>query len=134
MPDSGVTADDSATARGGVPFSGIEVRQLLLALGLAAVLLFNQLQNEVLYSVDLLRRAVAIAHEAGYVVGNVDVTVVLERPKIKGYVESMRQVIADAVRVPIECVGIKGKTNEGVDAVGRGEAVAAHATALLRRL
>lgn len=52
MPDSGVTSDDSATARGGVPFSGIEVRQLLLALGLAAVLLFNQLQNEVLYSVD----------------------------------------------------------------------------------
>ena len=52
MPDSGVTADDSATARGGVPFSGIEVRQLLLALGLAAVLLFNQLQNEVLYTVD----------------------------------------------------------------------------------
>ena len=58
----------------------------------------------------------------------------LERLKIKGYVESMRQVIADAVRVPIECVGIKGKTNEGVDAVGRGEAVVAHATALLRRV
>ncbi len=79
-------------------------------------------------------RAVAIVSEAGFVVGNVDVTVVLERPKIKTYVESMRQVIADAVRVPIECVGIKGKTNEGVDAVGRGEAIAAHAMALLRRI
>lgn len=85
-------------------------------------------------SVELLRRAVAIVNEAGFVVGNVDVTVVLERPKIKGYVESMRQVIAGAVGVPIECVGIKGKTNEGVDAVGRGEAVAAHASALLRRV
>ena len=85
-------------------------------------------------SVDLLRRAVGIVNEAGFAVGNVDVTVVLERPKIKAYVESMRQVIADAVQVPIECVGIKGKTNEGVDAVGRGEAVAAHATALLRRV
>ena len=85
-------------------------------------------------SVELLRRAVAIVNEAGFVVGNVDVTVVLERPKIKAYVESMRQVIAGAVGVPIECVGIKGKTNEGVDAVGRGEAVAAHASALLRRV
>ena len=84
-------------------------------------------------SVDLLRRAVAIVGEAGYVVGNVDVTVVLERPKIKTYVDAMRQVIADAVQVPVACVSIKGKTNEGVDAVGRGEAIAAHATALLRR-
>jgi 2-C-methyl-D-erythritol 2,4-cyclodiphosphate synthase len=85
-------------------------------------------------SVALLRRAVAIVHDAGFVVGNVDVTVVLERPKIKGYVEAMRQVLAEAVQVPTACVSIKGKTNEGVDAVGRGEAVAAHATALLRRI
>jgi 2-C-methyl-D-erythritol 4-phosphate cytidylyltransferase/2-C-methyl-D-erythritol 2,4-cyclodiphosphate synthase len=84
-------------------------------------------------SVDLLRRAVAMVHDAGYQVGNVDVTVVLEAPKIRGYVDAMRRAVADAIGIGIEQVSIKGKTNEGVDAVGRGEAIAAHAVALLRR-
>jgi 2-C-methyl-D-erythritol 2,4-cyclodiphosphate synthase len=84
-------------------------------------------------SVDLLRRAVALVHGAGYQVGNVDVTVILEAPKIRGYVDAMRRAVADALGVSIDQVSIKGKTNEGVDAVGRGEAIAAHAVALLRR-
>ncbi|HUR33908.1 MAG TPA: 2-C-methyl-D-erythritol 4-phosphate cytidylyltransferase [Vicinamibacterales bacterium] len=84
-------------------------------------------------SVDLLRRAVALVHQQGYQVGNVDVTVILERPKIRGYVDAMRASLAGALGVGIERVSIKGKTNEGVDAVGRGEAIAAHAVALLRR-
>ena len=84
-------------------------------------------------SVDLLRRAVALVSRAGYDVVNIDVTVVLERPKIRGYVDAMRQAVADAIGITTDQVSIKGKTNEGVDAVGRGEAVAAHATALLRR-
>jgi 2-C-methyl-D-erythritol 4-phosphate cytidylyltransferase/2-C-methyl-D-erythritol 2,4-cyclodiphosphate synthase len=84
-------------------------------------------------STDLLRRATAMVHEAGYLVGNVDVTVVLEAPKIRGYIDAMRQAIAAALSVSVEQVSIKGKTNEGVDAVGRGEAIAAHAIALVRR-
>lgn len=85
-------------------------------------------------SIDLLRRAVAIVGEAGYVVVNADVTVILERPKIKHHVDAMREAVAGALGVDVSQVSVKGKTNEGVDAVGRGEAVAAHATALLRRL
>jgi 2-C-methyl-D-erythritol 4-phosphate cytidylyltransferase/2-C-methyl-D-erythritol 2,4-cyclodiphosphate synthase len=84
-------------------------------------------------SLDLLRRAVALVREKGYQVGNVDVTVILERPKIRGYVEAMRQCLAGVLDVPIEQISIKGKTNEGVDAIGRGEAIAAHAVALVRR-
>jgi len=84
-------------------------------------------------SIDLLRRAVALVHGEGYQVGNVDVTVILERPKIRDYVDVMRQVVADALEIDVDRVSIKGKTNEGVDAVGRGEAIAAHAIALLRR-
>jgi len=82
-------------------------------------------------SLDLLRRAVRLVLGAGYRVVNLDVTVVLERPKIRGYVDGMRQAVAEAVGISIDQVSIKGKTNEGVDAVGRGEAIAAHATALL---
>jgi 2-C-methyl-D-erythritol 4-phosphate cytidylyltransferase/2-C-methyl-D-erythritol 2,4-cyclodiphosphate synthase len=84
-------------------------------------------------SLELLAHAVSLVKGMGYQVGNVDVTIVLERPKIRGYVDAMRRAIANAVGVAAEQVSIKGKTNEGVDAVGRGEAIAAHAVALLRR-
>ena len=84
-------------------------------------------------SIDLLRRAVALVHGEGYQVGNVDVTIILERPKLRGYVDAMRRSLADALSIGVEQVSIKGKTNEGMDAVGRGEAIVAHATALLRR-
>jgi 2-C-methyl-D-erythritol 4-phosphate cytidylyltransferase / 2-C-methyl-D-erythritol 2,4-cyclodiphosphate synthase len=83
-------------------------------------------------SLDLLARAVALVREAGYEVGNVDVTVILERPKIKDYVDAMRAAVAAAIGIDPDRVSIKGKTNEGVDAVGRGEAIASHAIALVR--
>jgi 2-C-methyl-D-erythritol 4-phosphate cytidylyltransferase/2-C-methyl-D-erythritol 2,4-cyclodiphosphate synthase len=83
-------------------------------------------------SLDLLQRAVALVTAQGLEVGNVDVTVILETPKIKDYVDAMRAAVATAIGVDVSRVSIKGKTNEGVDAVGRGEAIAAHAVALLR--
>jgi 2-C-methyl-D-erythritol 4-phosphate cytidylyltransferase / 2-C-methyl-D-erythritol 2,4-cyclodiphosphate synthase len=83
-------------------------------------------------SLDLLRRAVALIAERGLEVGNVDVTVILERPTIKDHVDAMRAAVASAIGIDASRVSIKGKTNEGVDAVGRGEAIAAHAIALVR--
>ena len=83
-------------------------------------------------SLDLLARAAALAGEHGYEVGNVDVTVVLEKPKIREHIDGMRALIASALGIDPARVSVKGKTNEGVDAVGRGEAIAAHAVALLR--
>ena len=82
-------------------------------------------------SLDLLGRAVALVRERGFAVCNVDVTVVLESPKIAGHVDLMRARVAEAIGLDPSLVSIKGKTNEGVDAVGRGEAIAAHAVALL---
>ena len=58
-------------------------------------------------------------------------TVVLERPKLAPHVDEMRRRVADVLGVGIEAVSVKAKTNEGVDAVGRGEAIAAHAVAVL---
>jgi 2-C-methyl-D-erythritol 4-phosphate cytidylyltransferase/2-C-methyl-D-erythritol 2,4-cyclodiphosphate synthase len=83
-------------------------------------------------SIDLLRRVVRLVADAGFVVGNVDVTVILESPKIRDHVEAMRAAVAAALGIEVARVSIKGKTNEGVDAVGRGEAIAAHAVALIR--
>ena len=83
-------------------------------------------------SLDLLRRAVGLAGEQRLEVGNVDVTVILEGPKIKDHVDAMRANVAAAIGIDLDRVSIKGKTNEGVDAIGRGEAIAAHAIALVR--
>jgi 2-C-methyl-D-erythritol 4-phosphate cytidylyltransferase/2-C-methyl-D-erythritol 2,4-cyclodiphosphate synthase len=83
-------------------------------------------------SIDLLRRVVTMMNEQGLQVGNVDVTVILEKPRIKDHIDAMRAAVAGALGVDVDRVSIKGKTNEGVDAVGRGEAIAAHAIALVR--
>jgi 2-C-methyl-D-erythritol 4-phosphate cytidylyltransferase/2-C-methyl-D-erythritol 2,4-cyclodiphosphate synthase len=83
-------------------------------------------------SIELLRQVVGLVAAQGLMVGNVDVTVVLERPKISEHVAAMRASVAAAIGIDAARVSIKGKTNEGVDAIGRGEAVAAHAVALLR--
>lgn len=85
-------------------------------------------------SIELLRQAAALVLEAGHEVMNVDVVVVLERPKIAPHLQAIREGLAGALGVPVDRVSVKGKTNEGVDAVGRGEAIAAHAVALLRSL
>ena len=61
-----------------------------------------------------------------------DVTIVLERPKVREHIDAMRQALAGCLDLDPGCVSVKAKTNEGVDAVGRGEAIAAHAVALLR--
>jgi len=83
-------------------------------------------------SLDLLRRAVEIIHAQGFAVGNVDATVILERPKLAPHVDAMRATLADALGVTVDRVSIKGKTNEGVGELGRGEAIAVHAIALVR--
>jgi 2-C-methyl-D-erythritol 4-phosphate cytidylyltransferase/2-C-methyl-D-erythritol 2,4-cyclodiphosphate synthase len=85
-------------------------------------------------SLDLLTRAVALVAGQGFEIGNLDVTVVLETPKIKDHVDAMRAAVAGAIGVDVARVSIKGKTNEGVDAIGRGEAIAAHAVVLIRAI
>jgi 2-C-methyl-D-erythritol 4-phosphate cytidylyltransferase / 2-C-methyl-D-erythritol 2,4-cyclodiphosphate synthase len=82
-------------------------------------------------SLDLLARAAALVGGHGFAVNNIDATVILERPKIKDHIETMRANVARALGIEMSQVSIKGKTNEGVDAVGRGEAIAAHAVALV---
>lgn len=85
-------------------------------------------------SIALLRDAMGHVNARGLVVENVDVSVVLERPKIAPFIPDIRARLAEALGISVERVSVKGKTNEGVDAVGRGEAIAAHAVALLRVL
>lgn len=82
-------------------------------------------------SIPMLRDSVTLIESRGLKVANIDVTVILERPKIAPYLDEIRSRLAATMDVPVNCVSIKGKTNEGLDAVGQGEAIAAHAVALL---
>ena len=82
-------------------------------------------------SIELLKRAVAIVREAGYGIANVDVVVIAQRPKLSPHVDTMRASLACALGIGMDQVSVKGKTNEGVDSTGAGEAIAVHAVALL---
>ena len=84
-------------------------------------------------SLALLRDAVALVRRDGFTIRNVDVVVVLERPKLAPHRERIEQQLADALGVEPGRVSVKAKTNEGMDAVGRGEAIAAHAVAIVSR-
>jgi 2-C-methyl-D-erythritol 4-phosphate cytidylyltransferase/2-C-methyl-D-erythritol 2,4-cyclodiphosphate synthase len=84
-------------------------------------------------SIALLRDAVEIVRAAGYHVVNVDAVIIAERPKLLPHVPAMRANLARAIGVGVSAVSVKGKTNEKVDAIGRNEAIAVHAVALLQK-
>lgn len=80
-------------------------------------------------SMEMLRRAVERLNDAGWRVHQIDVVVIAETPKIAPYRDAMREVIASVTDVLPSDVSIKGKTNEGMGFVGRGEGLACIATA-----
>jgi 2-C-methyl-D-erythritol 4-phosphate cytidylyltransferase/2-C-methyl-D-erythritol 2,4-cyclodiphosphate synthase len=85
-------------------------------------------------SVELLKSAVDIVGAEGYVLSNVDAVVIAERPKLLPHIPAIRAKLAQAMGLDVSAVSIKAKTNEKVDAIGRGEAIAVHAVALLTRV
>ncbi|MEP6871514.1 MAG: 2-C-methyl-D-erythritol 2,4-cyclodiphosphate synthase [Anaerolineaceae bacterium] len=82
-------------------------------------------------SADFLRVALRLARDAGFGVGNIDATVSAERPKLAPYITHIRERIAEIAGVDVGRVSVKAKTAEGLDAVGRGEAMSARAAVLL---
>jgi len=84
-------------------------------------------------SLALLADAASRVRAAGWQVVNVDVVVIAERPKIGPHAAAMQAALAGPLGIDAGAIAIKGKTNEGVDATGRGEALAVHAVALLAR-
>jgi 2-C-methyl-D-erythritol 2,4-cyclodiphosphate synthase len=82
-------------------------------------------------SMAMLAHAVSLAAGAGFDIVNVDAVVITERPKLAPHLDRIRAGLASVLGVDAARVSVKGKTNEGVDAIGRGEALAVHAVALL---
>jgi 2-C-methyl-D-erythritol 2,4-cyclodiphosphate synthase len=85
-------------------------------------------------SLQLLARVAWLAQQSGYRVGNVDATVMLERPRLRPHVQLMRERLAQTLGVDISCVSVKAKTGEGLDAVGEWRAVTAQAVVLLEKV
>jgi len=84
-------------------------------------------------SMEMLRAAVARVHEAGYSVVNADVVVIAETPKVGPYRNAMRAALAEALGVTLTDVNVKGKTNERMGWVGRGEGLACVASVSIAR-
>ncbi|MGH7506849.1 MAG: 2-C-methyl-D-erythritol 2,4-cyclodiphosphate synthase [Longimicrobiales bacterium] len=85
-------------------------------------------------SIELLRAANTHLGEHNFQVVNVDVTVVCESPRLSPHIQGMRERLADALGIASANVSVKGKSNEGMGWVGRGEGVAAVAVALVDRI
>lgn len=82
-------------------------------------------------SLILLEKTFDIVQAKGFDIGNIDCTIVLEKPKLLPHIPAIRKSIAKALHIPIAQVSVKGKTKEKVDAVGRGEAIEAYASLFL---
>ncbi|MBZ5539596.1 MAG: 2-C-methyl-D-erythritol 2,4-cyclodiphosphate synthase [Acidobacteriia bacterium] len=82
-------------------------------------------------SLVFLEHAKKLLDERHLAIEHVDAVVILEQPKLGPHFPKMRELLARALGVPAEKISLKAKTNEGVDAVGRGEAIAAHVVATL---
>ncbi len=79
----------------------------------------------------LLREVVKRLHEKGYTVGNVDITIAAQKPKMMPYIETMRENMANDLKVDIGCVNVKATTTEKLGFEGREEGISAYAVALI---
>jgi len=79
----------------------------------------------------LLEKVIGLIHTNGFFVGNLDTTVILQKPKLKEYIPRIQENLSLLLNVSPGRISVKAKTNEKMDAVGRGEAVEAQAVVLL---
>jgi len=82
-------------------------------------------------SMELLKKVAALLQSKGYRLGNLDCTVLAQRPKLAPYIDTMRENLANACGAAVSAVSVKATTEEGLGFTGSGEGIAAHAVCLL---
>jgi len=82
-------------------------------------------------SVLLLENVVSMIQDRHYYIGNVDVTIMAQEPKVNPYIPAMQKVLAPILKIPIDAISIKATTTEKMGFIGRAEGIAAFATALI---
>jgi 2-C-methyl-D-erythritol 2,4-cyclodiphosphate synthase len=91
----------------------------------------NDPSNKDLDSSQILLHANQLLKERGYKVGNVDLTLIAQKPKLADYLPSIRSNLSKLLEIQEDCIGLKATTHEGIGSLGREEGVAAHAVCLL---
>ena len=81
----------------------------------------------------LLRRVMAMLREAGYELGNCDITICAQAPKLNPFIDAMQACLAEVMQVPVNCVSIKATTTERLGFTGREEGISAYAIALINK-
>ena len=84
-------------------------------------------------SLELLKHVNRLLLENGYKTGNVDSTVIAQKPKLLPYIEQMRENFAEALSIPVDCVSVKATTEEKLGFTGSGDGISAHAVALIKK-
>ena len=90
-------------------------------------------QYEGISSILLLKRVRDMIHGQGFIVENIDATIIAEEPKLAAHIDEMRRNISDALDIAKEQVSVKATTSAALGFLGRGEGIAAHAVALIER-
>ena len=85
-------------------------------------------------SMLLLKEVVRLVRNEGYQVGNLDATILCQRPKLAGFIAAMRENIAACCEIPVSDVSVKATTEEKLGFTGSGDGIAVHAVALLERI
>lgn len=81
----------------------------------------------------LLSRVTSLIEDKGWRIGNVDITIAMQRPKLAPYIVPMRECLATIMKIPTDCVSVKATTTEKLGFVGRGEGCEVYAVALLTK-
>jgi len=84
-------------------------------------------------SIELYKHVYRVVKEQGYVLGNADVTIVAQKPKLRPYIDRMRQCLADAIGVDVSRISVKATTTEKMGFEGEERGISAHAVCLLTR-
>jgi 2-C-methyl-D-erythritol 2,4-cyclodiphosphate synthase len=94
----------------------------------------NDMQYKNISSLILLEKTIEILYSNNYVLGNIDTTVCLQRPKLKDYIPLMQEKLANVMKIHPDRISVKATTTEGLGFVGREEGIAVYAVALIYRI
>jgi len=93
----------------------------------------SDLRYKDISSVSLLRQVVALLRVQGWLVCNVDASIVAERPRLTPFISEMRGIIGEALGIDVDLVGVKSTTPKGLGFLGKGEGIAVHAVAMVEK-
>ncbi len=86
-----------------------------------------------IYSINLLDQVIQLTESKGYAIGNIDITVVCQKPKLAQHLPAMKEILAKSCRAELEAINLKATTTEKMGYTGRGEGISCHAVVLLQK-